>query len=128
MPSRCMGLSGNQMKHHYYNETSTNTSLLPLTSPIMNMLFHVSRQVQDSSGQILIGLVKSVLKKACDWKHIRSDHVCPYGIMTCPRIDKKKGVPESFSNCGHSDLTDCTDKVQGNLISDYIQVSQSKMV
>jgi hypothetical protein len=52
---------------------------------------------------------------------IRSDHVCPYRIMTCPRIDKKKGVLGSFSNCGRRDLTDCTDKVQGNLISDYIK-------
>jgi hypothetical protein len=92
------------------------------------MLFHVTRQVQDSPGQILIGLVKSAFKKVCDWKNIRSDHVCPYGIMTCPRIDKKKGVLESFNNCGHLELTDCTNKVQGGIISDYVQVSQSKMV
>jgi hypothetical protein len=128
MPSRSMGMSGNQTKHHYYNETFTNTSLVLLTSSFMNKLFHVTRQVQDSSGQILFGLVKSAFKKACDWKSIRSDHVCPYGIMTCPRIDKKKSVLDSFSNCGHHDLTDCTNKVKGNIISDNVHVPQSKMV
>jgi hypothetical protein len=72
--------------------------------------------------------VKSVFHKACDWKHIRSDHVCPYGIMTCHRINKKKSILKSFSNCGHRDLTDCTDKDQGHIFSAYLQDSQNKLV
>jgi hypothetical protein len=35
---------------------------------------------------------------------------------------------ESFSICGHYDLTDCTDKDQGQLISVYLQHSQSQIV
>jgi hypothetical protein len=45
-----------------------------------------------------------------------------------PRIDKKKGVLQLLSNFGHCNSTDCTNEVQGNIISDYVQVSQSKMV
>jgi hypothetical protein len=55
------------------------------------------------------------------WKYIRSDDVCPYGIVTCPRHDRKKGVLESFSNCGHRDSTDCTNEAQGSLVFAYLQ-------
>ncbi len=38
MSSQSMGVCGNRTKHHYYNKSSTNTSLVPLTSSFMNML------------------------------------------------------------------------------------------
>jgi hypothetical protein len=54
MASRSMGVCGNASEHHYFNDECTNNSLVPLTSPSMNMIFHVTEQVQDSSGQVLI--------------------------------------------------------------------------
>jgi hypothetical protein len=41
--------------------------------------------------------------------------------VTCPRHDRKKGVLESFSNCGHRDSTDCTDQAQSSLVFHYLQ-------
>ncbi len=55
------------------------------------------------------------------WKYIRSDAVCPYGIVTCPRHDRKKGVLELFINCGHQDSTDCTNEAQGSHVFAYLQ-------
>jgi hypothetical protein len=47
MPSQSMGACGNRTKHHYYNESSTNTSLVPLSSPFMNMLNYTTQQVRN---------------------------------------------------------------------------------
>jgi hypothetical protein len=121
MASRNMGVCGNSLSHHYYNDTRTNTCLVPFTSPLMNMLNFATIQVQDSSGQVLIGLIKMAYKTLRNWSNIRSDDVCPYGIVTCPRHDKKKGVLESFSNCGHRDSTDCTDEDQGRIVFSYLE-------
>jgi hypothetical protein len=89
MASRSMGVCGKTSEHHYFNERCTNTSLVPLTSQFMNMINYVTRQVQDSSGQVLIGLIKMAFKTLRHWNNIRSDDVCPYGIVTFPRHDKK---------------------------------------
>ena len=121
MASRSMGVCGKTSEHHYFNDNSTNTSLVPLTSPLMNALLYVTEQVQDSSGQVLIGVIKMAFRRLRHWNNIRSDDVCPYGIVTCPRHDRKKGVLESFSNCGHRDATDCTDEAQGSLVFAYLQ-------
>ena len=107
MSSQSMGACGDRTKHHYYNESSTNTSLVPLTSPFMSMLNYTTRQVQQTSGQVIIGLIQNPLRQCYDWKHIRTDSVCPYGILLCPLIVMKRNVLESFSNCGHRDSTDC---------------------
>jgi len=120
MASRSMGVASDRRHHHYFNDISTNTSLVPLTTPFMNMLNRVTTQVQDTSGQVMIGLIKEGTKKEYDWNHVRSDHVCPYGIVTCPRLDKKKGVLESFSNCGHRDSSDFIDADQGRIVFNYI--------
>jgi hypothetical protein len=120
MASRSMGVCGNTSKHHYFNDKCTNTSLVPLTSPFMNMILYVTEQ-QDSSGQVLLGLIKTAFKTLHHWKYIRSDDVCPYGIVICPRHDRKKGVLESFSNCGHRDSTDCTNEAQGSLVFAHLQ-------
>ena len=48
--------------------------------------------------------------------------------MTFPRIDRNKSVLESFSNCRHCDLTDCTDKNQGIIISNYLLSDQCKIL
>jgi hypothetical protein len=44
MASRSMGKCGNTSEHHYFNERCTNTSLVPLTSPFMNMINYLTRQ------------------------------------------------------------------------------------
>ncbi|KAL3783232.1 hypothetical protein ACHAW5_005567 [Stephanodiscus triporus] len=59
MSSRCMGVVSDTVEHDYYNESHTNTSLVPLTSSLMNALHRLTEQAQDSSGQICIGLIKS---------------------------------------------------------------------
>jgi hypothetical protein len=63
MSSQSMGVCGNRTKHHYYNESSTNTSLVPLTSSFMNMLNYITRQVQQTSGQVIIGLIQNAFRK-----------------------------------------------------------------
>ena len=105
--SRSMGVASDRRHHHYFNDNNMNATLVPLTTPMMNMLNTVTTQVQDTTGQVVIGLVKEAMKRAYDWQHIQSNQVCGYGIMTCPRINKRKGVLESFANCGHRDRSDC---------------------
>ena len=123
MSSQSMGACWNRMKHHYYNERSANTSLVPLSSPFTNMLNYTTRHVQQTSGQVLIGLIQNAFRQRYDWKHIRTDSVCPYGILTCPWIVMKGNVLESFSNCGHRDTTDCLDVEQGWIVLDYLEKS-----
>jgi len=50
MSSQSMGACGNRKKHYYYNESSINTSLVPLSSPFMIMLNYTTQQVQQTSG------------------------------------------------------------------------------
>ncbi len=61
MSSQSMEVCGNRTKHHYYNESSTNTFLVPLTSSFMNMLNYTTREVQQTSGQVIIGLIRAPL-------------------------------------------------------------------
>ena len=123
MPSQSMGACRNSTKHHYYNESSTNISLVPQSSPFMNMLNYTTQQVQQNSGQELFGLIQNAFRQRYNWKHIRTDSVCPYGILTCPRIVMKRNVLESFSNCSHKDTTDCLDVEQGRIVSNYMENS-----
>ena len=51
--------------------------------------------------------------------------MCIYGILTCPKHDKKKGVLESFSNCGHQDSTDCIDEEQGLIVLSYLKETKN---
>ena len=79
MSSSSMGVVGDKTRHDYYNESSTNTSLVPLTSSLINSLQIVTEQSQDASGQILIGVIKKALSK-----HYKNDDkfvsgvICPY--------------------------------------------------
>jgi hypothetical protein len=57
--SLSMGVIGNRTAHDYFNDSNTNTSLVPLTLALMNSLHRVSVQAQDASGQVLIGLIKT---------------------------------------------------------------------
>jgi hypothetical protein len=88
----------------------------------------MTEQVQDYSGQVLIGLIKMAFRTLHHLKYIRLDDVCPYRIITCPRHDRKKGVLESFSNCGHQDSTDCTNEAQGSLVFADLQEVVNKDV
>ena len=74
MSSRSMGVVSNSVEHDYYNELSTNTSLVPLTSSLMNALGRLNEQAQDASGQILIGLIKKAISNHYGWKDITSEH------------------------------------------------------
>ena len=121
MASRNMGVCGNTSHNHYYNDTTTNTLLVPFTSPLTSVMNAVTTQAQDSSGQVIIGLIKKAFNTQCNSSNIGSEGVCPYGIWTCPKHDKKKGVLESFSNCGHRDKTDCIDEEQGLVVLSYLQ-------
>ena len=124
--SRSMGVASDRKHHHYFNDTNMNATLVPLTTPMINMLNRVTTQVQNTTGQVVIGIVKEAMKRAYNWQHIQSDQVCGYGIMTCPRIHKTKGVLESFANCGHRDKSDCIGDDQGHIVSNYIRQLNSK--
>jgi len=128
MSSRCMGVVSNTVEHDYYNESHTNTSLVPLTSSLMNALRRLTEQAQDSSGQICIGLIKSAFSHHYHWKDIISEVICPYGIMTCPRRIRKKEVIESFCNSGHQDCSKCLDHQQGSIVHRYIQSINSPII
>ena len=78
MARRNMGVCGNSSHHHYYNNANTNTLLVPFTSPLMNALNYVTTQVQNSSGQVLIGLIKMAYTTQHNLPNIKSEDVCPY--------------------------------------------------
>ena len=125
MSSRSMDMVGDQTKHHYYNERDTNPTLVPLLSPFVNMLNHVTTQAQDTSGQEMIGLIVKATKHVESLSsYLQSNQVCPYGIVTFPRHNKKKGVLESFANCGHRDTTDCINEDQGRTVWKYLHQIQ----
>ena len=53
MASRNMGVCGNTSHNHYYNDTTTNTLLVPFTSPltsVMNAVTTLARHVADMSA------------------------------------------------------------------------------
>jgi hypothetical protein len=107
LSSLSMGVIGNRTERDYFNDSNTNTSLVPLTLAFMNSLHRVSVQAQDSSGQELIGLIKTAFSRHFNWsKVLVSDNICPYGIMTCPRRIRRNQVIKSFCNGGHRDSTD----------------------
>jgi hypothetical protein len=59
MSSRSMGIISDRTEHDYFNDCNTNTSLIPMTSSLMNSLHRCSIKAQDASGQVLIGLINS---------------------------------------------------------------------
>ena len=128
MASRNMGVCKNSSLNHYYNNTTTNTLLVPFTSPLTSVMNAVTTQAQDSSGQVVIGLIRKAFKTQCNSSNIGSEGVCPYGILTCPKHDKKKGLLESFSNCGHCDTTDCINEEQGLIVLSYLQEMNNNTV
>ena len=64
-------------EHQYSSEAEMNTSFLSEAYPVTKQLTIVSCAVQDSSGQIVMGVTKRTLAK--DWQY-ESYHICPYGI------------------------------------------------
>jgi hypothetical protein len=128
MSSRSMGVVSDRTEHDYFNDCNTNTALVPMTSALMNCLHRCSVQAQDASGQVLIGLIKSAFSRHYDWQNITSDHVCPYGIMTCPRRIRDNQVLESFCNGGHRDSSDCIDDVQGAIVHEYLKTIKSPII
>ena len=72
--------------------------------------------------------VKSAFSSHYHWENITSDHVCPYGIMTCPRRIRNNEVLESFCNSGHRDSSDCIDDEQGRIVDDYIKTIKSPII
>jgi hypothetical protein len=128
MSSRSMGIVSDRTEHDYFNECDTNTSLVPMTSALMSYLRQCSAQVQEVSGQVLIGLIKTAFSRHYHWEYITSDHICPYGIMTCPRRIRGNQVIESFCNSGHRDSSDCIDDEQGVIVHDYAKTMNSPIL
>ena len=128
MSSRSMGVVSNSVEHDHYNESSMNTSLVPLTSSLMTALGRLNEQAQDASGQILIGLIKKAFSNHYGWKDITSEHICPYGIMTCPQRIRQNKVIESFCNTGHRDMGDSLDDEQGSIVLQYIKRINNAMI
>ena len=128
MSSRSMGIGSDRTEHDYFNECDMNTSLVPMTSALMSCLRRCSAQVQEVSGQVLIGLIKTAFSRHYHWEDITSEHICPYGIMTCPRRIRGNQVVESFCNSGHRDSSDCIDDEQGVIVHDYAKTQNSPVL
>ena len=105
------------MEHDYHNERTTNTSLLHFSRPIMNHLSNQALNVQDSSGQIIMGTLKRAFFIK-DKLKLDSRDICPYIIYTGPRFHKKKGYYVSFCNNEHDD-NDITYGAIGLVVKQY---------
>ena len=116
--SRSMGVVSSTDQHHYWEEATTNTSLVQTTNPINNILCEEAIQEQDTCGQIIIDLIKRAVSEFCGIS-IESFEICPYMILSMAREDKKTGIFESFSNWSHTDNDECSDEV-GKLVKQYI--------
>ena len=122
MSNLSMGVTGDRWEHDHYNETTTTTSLKPMSSTILNSVLNSTGHAQEASGQISIGLIKKAISHynntSSNRKDIIAEDICPYGILTCPR--NMNGALEPFCNEGHRDTTDCIDREQGEIVNTYL--------
>ena len=58
-----MGEVSGTINHHYQVESITNSTLVQQTAAISNALTEQAIDVQNNSGQIIIGLLKKVITK-----------------------------------------------------------------
>ena len=78
-----MGEVSGIINHHYWVESTTNISLVQQTAALSNALSQEAINVQNNSGQVVIGLVKMVIMiKEQIW--VSSFDVCPRMICTIP--------------------------------------------
>ena len=73
---------------------------------------------QNSCGQVMIGLIKHVMKINCGYS-FESFDICPYMILTMPRMNKDTHIAETYSNWEHYD-DDETNTETGILINEYL--------
>ena len=114
-----MGEVSGTINHHYWVESTTNTSLVQQTAALSNALSQEAVNVQNNSGQVVIGLVKRVIMKK-EQVLVSSSDVCPHMICTIPYVNKKTGILETYSNGEHTDC-DTTNDEYGELVNKYVQ-------
>ena len=117
--SNNMGEVSGTINHHYWVESTTNTSLVQQTAALSNALSQEAVNVQNNSGQVVIGLVKRVIMKK-EQVLVSSSDVCPHMICTIPYVNKKTGILETYSNGEHTDC-DTTNDEYGELVNKYVQ-------
>ena len=88
---------------HYYNPSTTNTALLLLVKGIVNFMGEEALQHQQSSGEILLSLLRVALKNA--GSSITTSGICIYNLITY-----------NFANTPHKDSDkmqdECSDAVK----------------
>ena len=114
-----MGEVSGTINHHYWVESTTNTSLVQQTAAISNALTEQAIDVQNNSGQIIIGLLKLVIMKIEHW-NAKSFDICPHTILTMPYINAKTGILETYSSGDHEDC-DTTNDQYGELMNKYVE-------
>ena len=105
-------------QHHYWHEATTDTSLVQTTNQINNVLCEEAIQEQNTCGQIIIDLIKRVVRDSLGLS-IESYEICPYMILTMARFHEATALYESYSNWNHIDDDECSDYI-GSLITAYI--------
>lgn len=108
----------NSINYHYWNESQTNTSLLPFTNEITNAMSKEATDMQTCNGMLNIALLRKALQKYRGY-YIDSWEICPYSILSYPFEKANTERLEGYSNQEHVD-DDYTDEDSGELMQDYI--------
>ena len=98
--------ASNGFCHDYHDKRAMNTSLLPLVQSLINRLAEEAVQTQNSCGEIIVNLYRSVMEKcgiSMNW-----GEVCVYNILTY-----------NFFNSSHRDR-DCMLKIDSNRVKDHV--------
>ena len=117
--NRSMGQISSGSNHSYYDASECDESLATHLSPTINSMSHVTRSVQETSGQIETGTIEAAFRQDGD-QDISSVDICPYNISTGPRRYPRRGYGVSFSNSYHKD-GDTLNKEQTHMVMKYIE-------
>ena len=85
-----MGEVSDTINHNYWVVSTTNTSTAQQTAALSNALSEQAIDVQNHSGQVVIGLLKKVIMAKELWK-AKSFDICQHTIMTMPHLNNKNG-------------------------------------
>ena len=116
----------NSINYHYWNESQTNTSLVPYTNEITNAMSKEATDMQTNNGMLNIALLRKALHKYRGF-YISSWEICPYGILSYPLKKANTERLEGYSNQEHVD-DDYTDEDSGKLIQDYIEEDCAQII
>ena len=121
--NKSMGQVSSGFQHGYYDAAECIESLASHLYPTISAMATITRDIQETSGQIEIGTIRAAFRQgdqdtSPDSK-ISSIDICPYNIGTGPRYYPQNGWFESFANCLHRD-GDTLNKEQSKKVLEYV--------